>query len=136
MPYGRQIFRSTVVKSAPNTVTRWAQRLSLSLVAMVPERDTYARDISHAYVQSDGKLYRNIYLEPLPEMGINSDYLLKASKPLYGIPESGLFWFDTYHSHHKNVLGMDASQADPYFLPYTRNHQVMYGLSNIAMKQV
>lgn len=106
---------ATYIPTRSPTVTRWAQRLSLCLAAIVPERNTYVRDISQAYVQSHWKLHRNIYLEPLSEMDIDSKYLLKASKPLYGIPESGLFWFETYHNHHLSNLGMQAAKADPCF---------------------
>ena len=37
-------------------------------------------------------------------------------KPLYGVPEAGNHWFATYHTHHKEKLGMIESTYDPYFL--------------------
>lgn len=39
-------------------------------------------------------------------MNLDDDEVLIARKPLYGIPESGLHWFSTYHSHHVKRLQM------------------------------
>ena len=33
--------------------------------------------------------------------------------PLYGIPEAGMHWFNTYHNHHIDKLGMVSSTYDP-----------------------
>ena len=35
-----------------------------------------------------------------------------AVRPLYGIPESGLQWFATYHKRHFHFLDMKESTAD------------------------
>ncbi len=74
------------------------------------------RDISQTNVQSESLLSREIYLEPLPEMNIREESVLRAVKPLYGIPKSGLYWFETYHRHHRHNLQMTASKADLCFL--------------------
>ncbi len=44
------------------TISRWGPRLMICLASMVPERNVYLRDISQAYVQSDGYLKRDIFL--------------------------------------------------------------------------
>jgi hypothetical protein len=41
-------------------------------------------------------------------------------KPLYGVPEAGNHWFNTYHSHHIKKLQMNQSTYDPCLL-YTGN---------------
>ncbi len=75
---------------------------------MCPDRETYIHDNSQAYVQSESMLSREIYLEPLAEKHIADEFILRAVKHLYGIPESGLYWYDTYHSHH-TTPGNDGS---------------------------
>ena len=35
---------------------------------------------------------------------------------LYGVPEAGNHWFATYHTHHKDKLGMKESTYDPCLL--------------------
>ena len=57
-----------------------------------------------------------MYLEPPQEMQLPKDRVLLARKPLYGIPESGLHWYLTYHKHHTERLGMSAYRSDPCLL--------------------
>jgi hypothetical protein len=37
-------------------------------------------------------------------------------KPLYGVPETGNYWFKTYHSYYINKLAIEQSTYDLYFL--------------------
>ena len=82
------------------------QCTAFATAALMPSHTSYVRDISQAYVQSQTHLERLVYLRPPKEMGIASDELPLARKPLYGIPESGLHWFLTYHGHHLDRLNM------------------------------
>ena len=88
------------------------QRVTLAMSSLFPEHKSYVRDISQAYIQSNSALERPIYLRPPREMGLGHDEILLASKLLYGIPESGLHWFITYHSHHVEQLDMKACRGD------------------------
>jgi len=106
---------ATIPTRSP-TVTRWAQRLLLLLAALFPELDVYLRDISQSYTQSTSALQRNVYLRPPADFGLIEGFVLRAALPLYGIPESGLHWFVTYHDHHVQQLQMVPSPADPCFL--------------------
>lgn len=46
-------------------------------------------------------------------MNLPKNKVLKAVKPLYGIPESGLLWFQTHSEHHIKRLNMTQSTVDP-----------------------
>ncbi len=128
---------ATTIPTRSPTISRWAQWLALCFAAMCPEIDSYTRNISQAYVQSEDKLSREVYLEPPAEMDLAEDFVLKAIKPLYGIPESGVYWFATYHRHRKERLRMSPSKADPCFLyrKEKENHAII-SVPNVAILQV
>jgi hypothetical protein len=52
--------------------------------------------------------------------------ILRIIKPLYGIPEAGNHWFNTYYNHHTKKLGLEPSTFDPCFL--FRNDSNGFGL--------
>ena len=80
----------------------------------------YLRDISQAYVQSTTKLNRDFYIvaprELTDELGIDEGSIIKVIKPLYGVPEAGNHWFNTYHTHHTKELRIEQSTYDPCLL--------------------
>lgn len=83
----------------------------------------HLRDVSQAYVQSKTHLSREIYAKPPKEIQDNlpTNSVLKISKPLYGIPEAGTHWFQTYHKHHVEKLHMTQSTFDPCLLHTDKN---------------
>jgi hypothetical protein len=94
------------------TISRMGERLALCFAAMHSSSEAYVRDVTQAYLQATSDLERSVFLNPVPEMGLQSDEILRALKPLYGIPESGLHWFLTYSDHHVNALHMTPCAAD------------------------
>ena len=98
------------------TVNRFSQRLLLALAPSIPKTRVFSRDITQAYVQSNTKLERQVYIKAPKEMGLPDGWVLKIMKPLYGIPESGLHWYLTYLDHHLNELNMKRTRTDPCVL--------------------
>ena len=104
------------------TIQRVSQRLILYIAAMDlwDNMHLYLRDILQAYIQSATKLNREFYVRPPQELqdklGIDKDSILKALKPLYGIPETGNHWFKTYYLHHIQQLNIEQSIYDPCLL--------------------
>ena len=76
----------------------------------------YLRDISQAYVQSRTPLARDFFARPPSELGLEAGTILKIVRPLYGLPEAGNHWFQTYHCYHREKLGMAQSTYDPCLL--------------------
>lgn len=101
------------------TVTKASFRILLSLAAC-NGFDVYLRDISQAYVCSEFDLIRDAYIVPPKSLGLPENTLWKLKKPLYGLPESGLLWYETYRSYHEVDLKMDAAVVDPCL--YYRHH--------------
>lgn len=101
-----------IATKAP-TVQRFSQRVLLSLAASSTNMDLCTRDVTQAYVQSDKRLERPVFIKPPPEMGLSPDTVLRVVRPLYGIPESGLHWYLTYLEYHTEQLGMRRTTVDP-----------------------
>lgn len=107
--------KDTVLTQSP-TIQRVSQRLVLALVAMLPDMKLYLRDITQAYTQSKTCLNREFYIRPPAELQLDRGSVLKVVKPLYGVPEAGNHWYNTYHTHHVTKLDMQQSTYDPCLL--------------------
>ena len=116
------------VSTRSPTATRLGLGTSACLSTIFSQHQPYLRDISQAYVQSKQNLSRKIILHPLPEMKFPNGKVLFALKPLYGIPEAGLYWFVTYSQHHLNELGMKSTSFDACIL-YRRNNKTVEGIT-------
>lgn len=125
-------YAATSISTSSPTVSRCGQRIAIATAALHTDHTSYVRDISQAYVQSTTTLERPIYLRPPAEMGLQDPMILLAIKPLYGIPESGLHWFTTYHSHHTNMLHMQETRADKCVL-VRRTGTQLQGLSALQV---
>ena len=104
---------ATSISTKSPTVSRMGQRIAVTTATLSPEHVAYIRDISQSYLQSESNFERHVYLEPPQEMHLPKDRVPLVRKPLYGIPESGLHWYLTYHKHHTERLGMSACRSDP-----------------------
>jgi hypothetical protein len=110
------------------TVQWVSQRLILALAVTLRDSNKkrpslYLRDISQAYVQSRTPLARDFFARPPPELGLYPNTILKLVRPLYGVPEAGNHWFQTYHRYHREKLQMDQSTYDPCLL-YTKGKSI------------
>jgi hypothetical protein len=91
----------------------------------------YLQDISQAYVQSNPQLNRDFFVRPPKELQqqlqLPKGSILRIVKPLYGVPEAGNHWFNTYHNHHIQKLRMKQSTYDPCLLYTTEG----FGLAGL-----
>lgn len=104
------------IATKATTVQRSSQRVALSIAASMTNMGTYTRDITQAYIQSHTELERDVYIRALPELELPPDYVLEVVNPLRGINESGLHWYVTNMSHHRETLHMEKAQANPCVL--------------------
>ena len=113
------------------TYSPTVKRSSVRIMLCIPTRiglKIYLRDISQAYVSSKSKLLREIYVIPPKELGLERDILWKVIRPLYGLPESGLIWFETYIGHHHDELRMKSTEVDPCFMYRKGKNESLDGL--------
>ncbi|KAI0993411.1 hypothetical protein K3495_g14773 [Podosphaera aphanis] len=112
--------KSNILTQSP-TVQRSSQRLIISLapgLILYKNFSLVLRDIKQAYVQASTTLTRRILAKPSKEIAhlFIPGAILLMQKPLYGIPESGNHWWNTYHKHHLERLLMHPSTYDPCLL--------------------
>lgn len=98
------------------TILRASQRLFVCLAAIFRELIVFLRDIIQAYTQSDTTMTDPVFVKPPKCLGFPPDVILRVERCLYGLPESGLHWFGTYHKHHMAYLHLRPSVHDPCFL--------------------
>ncbi|KAF1969222.1 hypothetical protein BU23DRAFT_653653, partial [Bimuria novae-zelandiae CBS 107.79] len=96
------------------TIQRMSQRLILAIgPSLMASYGMHCelRDITQAYVQSTDRLTRTLFARPLRELreSFPPRTIFRVVRPLYGVAESGLYWFKTYHNHHKDKLRMETS---------------------------
>lgn len=101
------------------TIQRSSQRLLLALAPSLRARGFKLafRDITQAYVQSRSTLQRDI-IAKLPKELVTKfaeGTVLHIVKPLYGIAEAGVHWFETYQSHLRENLALSQT-FDPCLL--------------------
>jgi hypothetical protein len=117
------------------TIQKMSQRLLLAIgVSLMATYDMQCelRDIIQAYIQSKDELLRTLYARPPKDLKnvFPPDTIFRIVRPLYGAAESGLYWFKTYHNHHKDKLKMEVSSYDPCLL-VTREGQDMFGITGL-----
>ena len=102
--------------------------LLLALTSML-NFDLWTSDVSQTYLQSSLPLSRQVYIKrPVEEFGLAEDECLQLLLPLYGLTESGDYWFYTMDEHHRVDLKMTPFRLDStiYFL---RRGDSLIGLS-------
>lgn len=100
-----------ILTQAP-TIQQASQRLIIALSLIILELSLYLRDTTQAYTQSRSELARDVFILAPIEMGLSTRTILRVILPLYGIAESDTHWFQTYHKHHVEKLGMTPSTFD------------------------
>jgi hypothetical protein len=113
----------TVQRASQRLLTALVQPLTMLITRTQPlikmiEMKVVIRDITQAYVQSSQPLNRVIFCQPPKELreSIPREMVIRVVQPLYGLAESGLFWWATYHRHHREELMMNTSTYDPCLL--------------------
>lgn len=90
------------------TITKYGQRILLSLTAQSPASKLYTRDIIQALIESASDLNRESYPRPVSELSLPEHLLLKAKRSIYGVPESPLQWCPIHSGHHTENLEMES----------------------------
>jgi hypothetical protein len=107
----------TLMLIQSSTIQRMSQRIILALTACImPDCHLYLRNITQAYVQSKTFLNRQFFIRSPSELDLSKNSILRVVKSLYGVPETGTHWFNTYQKHHKDNLMMIESTFDSCLL--------------------
>jgi hypothetical protein len=95
----------------------------------------WTQDVIQAYLQSSGILARDVFISnPPPELELTPEHALQLLKPLYGLADSGDFWYREL-AHHHRMMGMHQLTTDSsLWLKFTDN--VLQGLSAVYVDDV
>ena len=116
------------------TIQRSSFRLGLAYAACRPDLHVALRNVTQAFIQSDTKLLRPIYMECPKELcGDENNVIMKVNKPVYCLPESPVNWYTTYASHFKKSLEMKSMPQDPRFLYTTMKNPRMIAFFNYKL---
>jgi hypothetical protein len=76
------------------------------------------RNITQAYPQSLFELNREIFAKLPKELRDKypRNTIIQVIRPFYGITESGIHWWSTYHKHHLEEFNIITSIYDPCLL--------------------
>ena len=92
----------------------------------------WTQDVKQAFLQSKQPLAREVYIRPTPEFLLTREKLLKLLKPLYGLPDAGDYWDDTYTDFMKTDQQMVTTTLDLSFF-YKLEDGKLQGMSGIVV---
>jgi Reverse transcriptase (RNA-dependent DNA polymerase) len=129
----RDIEKDIMVRSSTNVQHR-SLRLLFVLCSMLGFQ-IWTQDAIQAYLQSSGILARDVFISnPQPELELTPEHALKPLKPLYGLADSGDFWYREL-AHHHRIMGMHPLTIDSsLWLKFIDN--VLQGLSAVYVDDV
>lgn len=102
------------------TVLQVSTRVFLCLAASIPFLQVFLRDIHQACTQSETLLFRPIFLRPPPDLCIPAGHVLRVLRPASRLPESGVYWYCSYHGHNTNRLEMTPTMQNTLLLFTTK----------------
>lgn len=84
-------------------------------------------DVNQAYLKAGSKLQRQVFFKP-SEIELGPNELLQIIRPLYGLSDSGDYWYETLTQCHISRLRMKQSTGD-FALLFRRIADKLVGLS-------
>jgi hypothetical protein len=94
-----------IVPEAP-TLSHLSLRLIFS-ISVQNEWPLWTKDVTMAYLQSSSPLSRTVYISsprsPTFVRETLHGHVIRVSKPLYGLVDSGLYWFNTYYQEFHGI---------------------------------
>jgi Reverse transcriptase (RNA-dependent DNA polymerase) len=109
----RDAEKDSIVPEAP-TLSHTSVRMILSLAA-INRWPVWVKDVTMAYLQSTSPLSRDVYIRaPQRPHAVTEQlkgHVLKVVRPLYGLVDSGSYWYATYSDAFK-FAGMKHTTLD------------------------
>lgn len=73
------------------------------------------QDVAQAYLQAGEELRMEVYIKTPAELQLGPGNLLRIVKFLYGLSDSGDYWYETFSKHLRKDFRMEPSTGDMYF---------------------
>ena len=120
------------------TLRQSSTRIIVSVSAIKGFR-LFSHDVRQAYLQSEDKLTRKVFLLPkkmdLKYFGLCEEDIFELLKPIYGMTDAGDYWGVTVDRHAKQDLGLVPLLGDPS-LYVKRNEEDVDGLLGMYVDDV
>ena len=124
----RDIEKDIMVRTSTN-IQQGSLRLLFSFAGILGFK-IWTQDVTQAYLQSNGVLSRDVFLEkPAPELELLPGRALKLLKPLYGLADSGDFWYREISEYHRGLGMKTLTTENSLWLKFVNN--VLGGLSAV-----
>ena len=96
----------------PTTTLRHRSVRIIVALAVMYQMDLWTQDISQAYLQSEDKLSRDVYLRPTPHFNLSAESLMHLLKSIYGLTDAGDYWGITITRFAKDDMQMTPTTLD------------------------
>lgn len=110
----RDDMKEYMVHSSPS-LRQTSVKMIVSTAALMSFRIA-SIDFRQAYLQASESMSRTIFVKPKKAdhdiLGVTEQQLLRLKKPLYGICDSGDYWYDTFNRFTLNDLKLKALKGD------------------------
>lgn len=93
--------------------------------ASVHEYRIWTQDFSKSYLQGNELLSRKVYINPPAELELGPRILLRLLKSLYGLSDSGDYWYKIFSKHLREDLERNPTTGDISYFSRRENWGVM-----------
>jgi hypothetical protein len=108
---GHRDHEKDIMVRSSSKVQQRSLRFSLALAGILGFK-IWSQDVTQAYLQSAGTLARDVFIEkPASELELEPDQAVQLLRPLYGLDDSGDFWYRELSKHHRD-MGMTTLTTD------------------------
>jgi Reverse transcriptase (RNA-dependent DNA polymerase) len=122
-----------MVRSSTNVQQR-SLRLIFALASILGFK-IWTQDVTQAYLQSAGTLAREVFIEkPAIELELSPNQALQLLKPLYGLADSGDFWYRELAQHHRDMDMQTLTTDNSLWMKFTEN--ILEGISGVYVDDV
>jgi Reverse transcriptase (RNA-dependent DNA polymerase) len=122
-----------MVRSSTNVQQR-SLRLIFALASILGFK-IWTQDVTQAYLQSAGTLAREVFIEkPAIELELSPNQALQLLRPLYGLADSGDFWYRELVQHHRDMDMQTLTTDNSTWMKFTEN--VLEGISGVYIDDV
>lgn len=83
---------------------KWISFRLFIFLAATEQYSIHTRDVTKAFISLITTLQRPVYMEAHKEMSLDKGNIFKVLRPVYGMPDAPMHWFETFIHFYKSSL--------------------------------